>query len=93
MSDQLPEEERIKAANELRDKELQKDMEISRAVGRYIRAQRAFEQASAEFNASCANVRDITTPGSRFVAKVDFVTYIVERDDEGFTVEKIKVLH
>lgn len=79
--------------NDLRDAELKKDLEISRAVGRYIRASKAFEDATREFNTACTNVKDITTPGSRFVAKVDFVTYLIERDEAGFTVEKIKVLH
>lgn len=86
-------EQSQKDANAQQDEQLKKDLEIGRAVGRYIRAMHDFEQASAEFNAACANVNAITTPGSRFVAKIDFVTYLVERDEEGFTVEKIKVVH
>ncbi len=51
---------------------------ISLAVGRYTRAVAAFEVASAEFNQSCAGIRELLKgPPTRFAVRVAYKLYLV----------------
>ena len=77
-----------------RDAELRAELETKRLIERYIRAQKAYEEAVTEWNFACKTLRENLGNGARFVAKVDFVTYLVTTDAESnISVDKIKVLH
>ncbi|AMV31690.1 hypothetical protein VN12_06185 [Pirellula sp. SH-Sr6A] len=66
---------------------------VSRAVGRYLRAVEHFEAASREFNEACSGLRDQLVEPSRFVTKIDFKHYLVTSDQErNFEVEELELL-
>lgn len=68
---------------------------ISLAIGRYLRAQRAFESASTEFNAACGNVRAVlkADKGARFITKVEYSYYLVETNENGdFDISPVEVV-
>lgn len=85
-------DEQTKTTDDL-DAELRKDLETSRAVGRYIRALKAFEESNQEFHDACKQLREQLSPTAKFVTKVDFVTYLITANNGSFDVEKVKVLH
>ena len=77
-----------------RDAELRAELETKRHIERYIRAQKAYEAAVDEWTFACNAMRENLGEQAKFVAKVDFVTYLVATDkDSNISVEKIKVLH
>ena len=68
---------------------------ISLAIGRYLRASRVFESASAEFNAACQNVRAALKADkeARFITKVEYSYYLVETNENGdFDISPIEVV-
>jgi hypothetical protein len=86
MENELTPEQQLDAA-------LHADLETKRIIDRYIRAEKAFEAATAEWNAACTAMRENLGKDAQFVARVDFVTYLVRANAGAFTVEKVKVLH
>ena len=66
---------------------------VSLAVGRYLRAADRFEAASNEFNEACSGLRNQLVEPSRFVTKIDFKHYLVTSDQErNFEVEKLELI-
>lgn len=65
-------------------------VERSLAIAAYVRAEKRFSDASQAFNEACQDVRKKIGKSAKFVAKIDWQTYLVTSDDEGnFSVEPI----
>lgn len=70
--------------------DIESRVNISLAVGRYLRAVDRFEAASKEFNESCSELRNQLVEPSRFVIRIDFKHYLVTSDQlRNFEVEQI----
>jgi hypothetical protein len=66
---------------------------VSLAVGRYLRAADRFEAASKEFNEACSGLRNQLVEPIRFVTKIDFKHYLVTSDQErNFEVEELELI-
>jgi hypothetical protein len=66
---------------------------VSLAVGRYLRAADRFEAASQEFNDACSALRNQLVEPSRFITKIDFKHYLVTSDQErNFEVEELELI-
>ncbi len=65
---------------------------LSLAVGRYLRAVDRFEAATKEFNEAIGAAKPLVEP-SRFVTKIDFKHYLVTSDQErNFEVEELELI-
>ena len=60
-----------------------KQIEISAAVGRWVRASAKFDAASEEFTDASKELRDKLGANRHFVAEIDFDYYIVNSDSYG----------
>ena len=70
--------------------DIERRVEISLAVQRYLRAAERFEAASNEFNESCQAIRQALPRESRFVANISHQHFLVTSDQEGnFEVESV----
>jgi hypothetical protein len=58
----------------------------------YLDAQAAFERASTAYNEACQAIRDNLKDGEKFVYTRYAEGYIVQRDKDGFTVERIDIV-
>ncbi len=66
---------------------------LSLAVGRYLRAVERFESATKEFNEACSALRNQLVEPSRFVTMIDFKHYLVTSDKErNFEVEELELI-
>ena len=66
---------------------------VSLAVGRYLRAMDRFEAATNEFNEACSALRNQLVEPSRFVAKIDYKHYLVTSDQErNVEVEELELI-
>lgn len=66
---------------------------VSLAVGRYLRAVDRFEAATKEFNEACSTLRYQLVGPTRFVTKIDFKLYLVTSDQErNFEVEELELI-
>ncbi len=66
---------------------------ISLAVGSYLRAIDSFDMASQALTKSCSELRHQLEGPSRFVVRVEYRHYLVTSDHEGnFEVEQIESL-
>jgi hypothetical protein len=74
--------------------DINKRVELSLAVSRYLRSVEKFENASDEFNKSCQHLRAcLNRAEHRFIAKVDFQHYLVTSNSAGdFDVQKVDSL-
>jgi len=74
-------------------KDMNRRIELSMAVGRYLGSVERFDRASKDFMQRCKELREKLKPGERFVAKVDWLYYIVEMDNDGnFNVTKADII-
>lgn len=73
--------------------DIERRVEISLAVQRYLRATEKFEAASLEFNESCQALRQKLPRETRLIANVNHQHHLVTCDLEGnFQVEQIDTL-
>jgi hypothetical protein len=73
--------------------DIERRLAISLAVGRYLRAEGRFREASTEFTAACKTLREHLGASQRFVVQVNFKHYLVTSDKDGnFDVEVIESL-
>lgn len=73
--------------------DIERRVAISLAVGRYVRSEETFNDASRDFTAACRSLRKQLGRDQRFVVQVDFQHYLVTSDRDGnFNVEKIASL-
>ena len=74
-------------------KDMNRRIELSMAVGRYLGSVERFDRASKDFTQRCKELREKLKPGERFVAKIDWLYYIVEMDNDGnFEVTKADII-
>lgn len=72
---------------------IERRVEISLAVQRYLRAVAKFEEASIDFNESCQSLRSILPKECRLIANVEHQHHLVTSDLEGnFKIEQIDTL-
>jgi hypothetical protein len=67
-------------------------IERSTLIYNYLDTKDAFEHAMAAYNEACQAIRDKLKDGERFVYTRYSEAYIVERDKDGFTVDKIDMV-
>jgi hypothetical protein len=65
---------------------------ISLAVGRYLRAADRFEQASKYFNEACSDLRKVVEGDGRVVVVHDFKHYLVTHGRGSFDISPIEIL-
>ena len=67
---------------------------ISLAIGRYLRAAERFEQASKDFNEACNDVRKVLEPedDGRLVVKHDYKSYLVTHGRGSFDISPFEIL-
>lgn len=71
--------------------DIERRVNLSISVGRYLRAADAFQKASDEFTKNCKSLREQLGPGQRFLVQVDYQHYLVTSDSESnFDVEAIE---
>jgi hypothetical protein len=85
------------AAKEPRPTNEQKGIDVrieqSLAIGRYLRASAAFNAASDEYCKACASLKEVLEDNAKFVCKVDWRHYLVEKTlGGGFEVSQIELL-
>ncbi|MDZ4848408.1 MAG: hypothetical protein SGI77_03885 [Pirellulaceae bacterium] len=72
---------------------IERRIDISLAVGRYVRAVDRFATASQELTDACSSLRNQLPEPLRFVTQFDYRHYLVVSDDCGnFDVEQIEVI-
>jgi hypothetical protein len=73
---------------------LEKQVQIAIAIGRYVRAERCFFDASKEHTLAQHALEELMGSDCRMVAKVDYKHYLAETDEQGglLDVEQIEVL-
>ena len=68
-------------------------VEQSLAIGRYLRAREEFENASDRYTDACQCLRELLEDNAKFVVKVDWKHYLVEKTIQGgFEVNQIELL-
>jgi hypothetical protein len=68
-------------------------VEQSLAIGRYLRASAAFDAASDEYSKACASLKEALEDNAKFVCKVDWRHYLVEKNIHGgFEINEIEIL-
>ena len=63
--------------------DIEKRVELSLAVGRYLRASERFNEAVKEFTEKCKSLRKQLGSNKRYVIQVDYEYYIISSDAEG----------
>lgn len=74
------------------EQSVQSTIDRSSLIYNYLDAQAAFERASTAYNEACQAIRDKLKDGERFVYTRYSEAYIVQRDKDGFTVERIDMV-
>ena len=73
--------------------EVNERVDISLAVGDYLRAKDRFTIASDIYTKSCRSLRERIKPNMKGVVKIEYQYYLVTSDDHGtFLVEEIECL-
>lgn len=73
--------------------DIERRVEISLAVGRYLRSADRFNDASKDFTGACKSLRKQLGSDQRFVVQVDFKHYLVTSDRDGnFDIELLESL-
>jgi hypothetical protein len=73
--------------------DIEKRVNISLAVGRYVGAAQRFENACKEFNESCQDLRVHFDEQTRLIVKHSYEYYLVTSDKDGnFEVEKVDAI-
>ncbi len=67
-------------------------IERSTLIYNYLDTKDAFERAMAAYNEACQAIRDNVKDGEKFVYTRYGEGYIVQRDKDGFTVDKIDMV-
>ena len=73
---------------------IEKQVQIAIAIGRYVRAEKAFLAAALEHTQAQKSLCELMGKDCRMVAKVDYKHYLAETDEQGglLDVEQIEVL-
>lgn len=74
------------------EQSVQSTIDRSMLIYNYLDAKRDFEAASTAYNEACQAIRDKLKDGERFVYTRYSEAYIVQRDKDGFTVERIDMV-
>lgn len=73
--------------------DIEKRVSTSLAVGRYLRAEARFNEASSEFTGACKALRKELGRDQRFIVRVEHQHYLVTTDAEGnFEVNLVEVV-
>ena len=73
--------------------DIERRVEISLAVGRYLRSADRFNDASKDFTGACKSLRKQLGSEQRFVVQVDFKHCLVTSDRDGnFDIELLESL-
>jgi hypothetical protein len=73
--------------------DIERRVQLSLAIGRYLRSVKNFEHASVHFSEACQSLRQKLNEGERFIAKIDFDYYLVEMGSDGnFDVTKTDII-
>lgn len=73
--------------------DIERRVDISLAVGRYLRSAERLNAANREFTSSSKTLRKQLGEGARFVVQIDFKHYLVTSDEHGnFNVESVTSL-
>jgi hypothetical protein len=74
------------------EQSVQSTIDRSMLIYNYLDAKRDFEAAMTSYNEACQAIRDKLKDGERFVYTRYSEAYIVQRDKDGFTVDKIDMV-
>jgi hypothetical protein len=74
------------------EQSVQSTIDRSMLIYNYLDAKRDFEAASTAYNEACQAIRDKLKDGERFVYTRYSEAYIVQRDKDGFTVDRIDMV-
>ncbi len=74
------------------EQSVQATIDRSTLIYNYLDAKRDFEAAMTSYNEACQAIRDKLKDGERFVYTRYSEAYIVQRDKDGFTVDKIDMV-
>lgn len=97
LSNQTPNVPSDAPAKEPRPTNEQKGLDVrveqSLAIGRYLRASEKFNEASNEYSEACQALKGVLEDNAKFVVKVDWKHYLVEKTIHGgFSVNPIELL-
>lgn len=75
------------------EKTIAERVELTLAVGRYMRSAERFESASQEYNEACTALRSKLEKPDRFITKIDGLHYLVTCDDaKNFDIEVVAAI-
>jgi hypothetical protein len=68
-------------------------VEQSLAIGRYLRAKSNYDQAASEYTKAASELKNSLEDNAKFVCKVDWRHYLVEKNIHGgFEINEIEIL-